>query len=200
MSQLSVVSAQCPEFVRSGFVLYTTDRQVARFLKHVAKLLILRSLFAAAVMAQSRESPFGDAVAKATSLKGDIYYLPVDTSSLPDFSRMTTVGSIYTRVLDIPERSFDSGFPGVTDRFEWFAIRYSGRFEIRQAGGYGFRLVSDDGSRLFIDGKKVIDNDGLHPTSSASGTTVLSRGVHTIEVDYFQGPRYEVALGIVLCF
>ena len=107
---------------------------------------------------------------------------------------MTPVGSIYTKVLDVPERSFDSGFPGVTDRFEWFAIKYTGTFQVENVGEYKFRLVSDDGSRLFIDGKKIIDDDGVHPAQSASGSVSLDRGAHQIEVDYFQGPRYYVAL------
>jgi hypothetical protein len=72
-------------------------------------------------MGQGSETTFGSSTADSTSLKGDIYYIPDGTSSLSDFSASIPVGSIYTKVLDVPERSFDSGFPGVTDRFEWFA-------------------------------------------------------------------------------
>lgn len=154
--------------------------------------LVMVALCASA-MAQS-ENPFGSATEDLSSLRGDIYYLPEGTSSLPDFSTLTPVGSIYTKTLDVPTRSFDSGFPGVTDRFEWFAIRYTGSFQVNQEGEYGFRLVSDDGSRLFIDGQKLIDNDGVHASASASGSVYLTPGTHQIEVDYFQGPRYYVAL------
>jgi hypothetical protein len=143
---------------------------------------------------KGNETTFGSSTADSTSLKGDIYYIPDGTSSLPDFSTLTPVGSIYTKVLDVPERSFDSGFPGVTDRFEWFAIKYTGTFQVENVGEYKFRLVSDDGSRLFIDGKKIVDDDGVHPPQSASGSVSLDRGAHQIEVDYFQGPRYYVAL------
>ncbi len=143
---------------------------------------------------RSTENTFGSSKEVLDSLKGDIYYLPEGTSSLPDFSALTPVGSIYTKVLDIPQRSFTSGFPGITDRFEWFAIRYTGTFNVDLDGDYAFRLISDDGSRLFIDGKKIIDNDGQHPTQSISGNTYLASGQHSIEVDYFQGPREEIAL------
>lgn len=145
-------------------------------------------------IATSSSDIFGSATTNPTSLKGDIYYLPEDASSLPDFSSLTPVGSIYTNVLDIPERSFDAGFPGVTDRFEWFAIRYTGTFNIDQEGEYVFRLVSDDGSRLLIDGTKIIDNDGQHAVRSVSGEVYLTHGLHSLEVDYFQGPRAEIAL------
>jgi len=154
--------------------------------------LMMMSLCASA-MAQG-ENPFGSADVDSLSLRGDIYYLPEGTSALPDFSTQAPVGSIYTKTLDVPSRSFSSGFPGVTDRFEWFAIRYTGSFQVDQEGQYGFRLVSDDGSRLFIDGQKIIDNDGVHAPASVSGSVYLTAGTHQIEVDYFQGPRELVAL------
>jgi|WetSurMetagenome_2_1015567.scaffolds.fasta_scaffold05323_2 WD40 repeat protein/lysophospholipase L1-like esterase len=128
------------------------------------------------------------------ALKGDIYYLEDGASSLPDFSALSSIGTIYADALNISPRSFDSGFPGVTDRFEWFAIRYTGKFEVGQEGEYGFRLLSDDGSRLTIDDNSIIDNDGQHSPASASGTVYLTKGVHSIEVEYFQGPRYDIAL------
>jgi len=157
-------------------------------------ILIVMNLLCTSVLGQNSENPFGEIKFDPTSLKGEIYYLQEGASSLPDFSTLTPAGSIYTRVLDIPTRSFTSGFPGVADRIEWFAIKYAGSFNIDQEGEYAFRLVSDDGSRLFIDGTKIIDNDGLHPTQSVSGTVYLSRGQHSVEVDYFQGPREEIAL------
>jgi hypothetical protein len=127
---------------------------------------------------------------------GDIYYLPEGTSQLPDFSSLTSVGKIYTKILNIPERAFDSGFPNVTSRFEWFAIRYTGEIRIRQSqeGNYSFKLTSDDGSRLIIDNKVVINNDGQHPTSAVEGSIFLSEGIHQVTIDYFQGPRLFVAL------
>jgi hypothetical protein len=154
--------------------------------------LIMIALCTSAI-AQS-ENPFGSANEDLSSLRGDIYYLPEGASALPNFSTLTPVGSIYTKTLDVPQRSFDSGFPGVTDRFEWFAIRYTGSFQVDQEGEYSFRLVSDDGSRLFIDGNKIIDNDGTHAPASVSGSAYLTRGTHQMEVDYFQGPRQYVAL------
>jgi hypothetical protein len=157
-------------------------------------IFIALHMLCISAMGLGSENPFGTATSYSTSLKGDIYYLPEGASSLPDFSSLTPVGSVYTTVLDIPTRSFTSGFPGVTTRFEWFAIRYTGNFYVATDGDYAFRLVSDDGSRLFIDGEKIIDNDGVHATQSASGNVYLASGQHSIEVDYFQGPREEIAL------
>jgi hypothetical protein len=137
---------------------------------------------------------FGTSAYLPNSFKGDIYYLPAKTTSLPNFAALKPVGSIYTKALDVPERKFEQGFPGVSNRIEWFAIRYTGRFYVSKPGTYGFRLHSDDGSRLYIDRRLTINNDGLHPPRSASGNILLNQGWHDIMVNYFQGPRFHVAL------
>ena len=107
---------------------------------------------------------------------------------LPNFSQLEAVGTIYTKKLNIPIREFDNGFPGVTDRFEWFAIDYHGIFQIDETGYFRFRLTSDDGSKLFIDGALVIDNDGAHPAQSRKSRLYLEKGLDSIRVQYFQGP------------
>jgi hypothetical protein len=55
-----------------------------------------------------------------------------------------------------------------------------------QTGTYKFYLKSDDGSRLYIDGNLVIDNDGLHAQKELSASVALSKGYHDIRVEYFE--------------
>jgi hypothetical protein len=75
---------------------------------------------------------------------------------------------------------------------------YNGRFYIDLPGKYEFSLISDDGSRLYIDGRLVINNDGLHASFAKTGDIKLSGGIHTIRVSYFQGPNpcVELQLGV----
>ena len=47
-------------------------------------------------------------------------------------------------------------------RDDQFALRFEGALSIDAEGEYTFWLKSDDGSRLTIDGKVVVDNDGIH--------------------------------------
>jgi hypothetical protein len=56
-------------------------------------------------------------------------------------------------------------------------------------GRYTFALVSDDGSRLFIDDIPVIDNDCQHSPDLRIAAVKLEGGGHAIRVTYFQGPR-----------
>jgi hypothetical protein len=137
---------------------------------------------------------FGTTVASNSGFRGDIYHLEPDTEKLPNFSKLKPVGTIYTPYLNVPYRSFDEGFPGITERFEWFAIDYKARFWVSEAGTYRFALESDDGSILYIDDKRIIRNDGQHPVEEEQGKVKLKAGEHTIRVSYFQGPRFHVAL------
>jgi hypothetical protein len=137
---------------------------------------------------------FGTTVVANTGFRGEIYYIDPGSQKLPDFSKLKAVGSIYTPYLCVPLRSFDEGFPGITERFEWFAIDYTGRFWFSAPGIYRFALASDDGSILYIDGKKIIQNDKVHPVIEKMSKVTLKSGAHTIRVSYFQGPRFHVAL------
>jgi hypothetical protein len=158
--------------------------------------LILLPVWAAA---QERpEYTFGTTVVSTSGLQGRIYNLGSGTRELPRFERMKPAGTIYTNTLNVWPQRFDQGFPGITERFEWFAIDYLGKFWVERPGEYRFSLLSDDGAKLEIDKELIIDNDGTHAPTGVSGSAVLSRGVHTIRVSYFQGPRFTVALVVAI--
>ncbi|HUA19119.1 MAG TPA: PA14 domain-containing protein [Bryobacteraceae bacterium] len=149
---------------------------------------------ASVAFAQDATPIFGTTVVIPSGLRGEIYHIGRFTKRLPDFRKRKPVGTIYTSSLDVPTQDFEQGFPGVTKRFEWFAIDYTGRFWIDQPGAYTFSLLSDDGAKLYVDDQLVIDNDGLHPPQEKQGSAQLGGGIHGIRVSYFQGPRFQVAL------
>jgi hypothetical protein len=164
--------------------------------------LMLQILFLPAALSAQDDPPpahfettvFGTTVAISGGLRGDIYYIPSRSIRLPNFGKLKPVGSVYTTELNIGTRSFLQGFPGVSERFEWFAIDYTGRFWIQNPGRYTFALVSDDGSKLYIDDRPLIDNDGLHPSRGYAESIKMKPGWHQIRISYFQGPREWVAL------
>ncbi|RKQ86807.1 glucose/arabinose dehydrogenase [Solirubrobacter pauli] len=67
-----------------------------------------------------------------------------------------------------------------------FVAQVVADLEIAQAGAYTFRLISDDGSRLLIDDRQVIDHDGVHGDTPKDGDVTLAAGAHTVEIRYFQ--------------
>jgi hypothetical protein len=163
------------------------------------KLLLALALLLPTLRAQDQpQYTFGTTVVDLSGLEGRVFFLEPGTQKLPDFSRLHPVGSVYTTMLNVWPQSFSEGFPGISDRFEWFGIEYTGKFWIEIPGQYRFSLLSDDGAKLRIDGKLVINNDGVHAAIAASAGATLTRGSHSIAVDYFQGPRFAVALVLAI--
>ena len=66
-----------------------------------------------------------------------------------------------------------------------FALRFEGYLPIDRAGDYRFHLTSDDGSKLFLDDKLVVANDGVHPPSTVSKAVKLTKGTHKLTVGVF---------------
>jgi hypothetical protein len=68
---------------------------------------------------------------------------------------------------------------------DFFQSEVTGNIDIATAGTHAFRLTSDDGSRLRIDGTTVVNHDGLHAPTPAEGTVDLTTGYHALRIDHF---------------
>ena len=83
---------------------------------------------------------------------------------------------------------------GVTNLFSiknapkenYFGYRYHGYIEVPKDGIYNFFLISNDGSKLYIDGEELIENDANHGAVEEPGRVGLKAGLHKILVKYFQ--------------
>jgi mono/diheme cytochrome c family protein len=79
-----------------------------------------------------------------------------------------------------------SGFDlGLAHRNDNMALRFQGYLHLEQDADYRFHLTSDDGSKLLIDDKMVVANDGIHPPSTNEGTAHLRKGAHRFEAAVF---------------
>lgn len=72
-----------------------------------------------------------------------------------------------------------------------FGLYFFGWLTVRLDGVYRFRLGSDDGSLLVIDGNVVVDNDGLHSYQVKEGLAPLKKGSHKVEIWYFERDGQE---------
>jgi hypothetical protein len=125
---------------------------------------------------------------------GKVYRLAPDTPALPNLDAMTPIGQLDAPQLDVPQRAFTAGFPGVPNLVEWFAIQFSAQLEVPETGVYTFKTTSDDGSKLYIGPTLVLVNDGIHGPADAESTPVnLEKGKRVIKIEWFQGPRDLIA-------
>jgi len=81
--------------------------------------------------------------------------------------------------------SIQDDWPG-THFKDFFYIRWIGKIEVPADGKYTFFLESDDGSRLLVDGKQVLDNGGAHAMGEVPGDINLTAGKHAIKVEFFE--------------
>ncbi|OGL45746.1 MAG: hypothetical protein A2W05_10015 [Candidatus Schekmanbacteria bacterium RBG_16_38_10] len=97
---------------------------------------------------------------------------------LPDFKKLKPVKTgVADSVFNMNE------LPGKTN----FACLFEGYFEIVKDGYYGFALVSNDGSKLFLGEKQIIDNDGVRSTESVKSFILpLEKGFYPVRIEYFQ--------------
>ena len=95
---------------------------------------------------------------------------------LPDFSTLTPDQTGLNDSIEILDGWADDNFGAV----------YTGYIEIPIDGNYTFYTASDEGSKLYIDDVPVVDNDGIHTLTEASGSICLDEGFHQISVAYFE--------------
>ena len=161
-----------------------------------------RELWRGSFAVTGRDQDLFIPIDEGNGLLGAVYKLPANTKKLPNFDNLGTPhATIVVPALHVAPRRFETGFPGLDASgeplLEWFGIRFVGQIDVPTTSRYGFRLNSDDGSRLYIDNQLVVENDGVHAPRAKEGGIDLTAGTHDIVVEYFQGPRFQIALELL---
>jgi len=105
-------------------------------------------------------------------------YYEGEWNKLPDFDSLTPISSGSQRDFSLRNRNSNDNF----------AFRFRTGLEVPHDGKYYIFLVSDDGSKLFIDGEQVVNNDteGKQGRRWSYKQIELTAGIHEIEVQYFE--------------
>lgn len=98
-------------------------------------------------------------------------------STLPDFSMLTPERTGRCEVIDPA---------AINAPVENAGIVYTGYIRIPTDDLYAFYTTSDDGSRLWIGARLVVDNDGLHPARETGGLIRIRAGLHPLRVEFFE--------------
>ena len=88
--------------------------------------------------------------------------------------------------LKVLEASYGTKPPVPALRRINYSIRWESGLIVAHPTKYRFRLTSDDGSRLFVDDRKVVDTWQIQAMKSAEGTVDLAPGTHLLRVEFFQ--------------
>ncbi|MCS7045640.1 MAG: PA14 domain-containing protein [Gemmataceae bacterium] len=114
-------------------------------------------------------------------------YYEGEWDKLPDFARLKPKATGQTADFDL----------SVARRSHNMALKFDGFLKIAKEGQYKFWLTSDDGSKLWIGGKLVVNNDGVHAPTTVTGAVFLSKGMHPLTAAVFNaGGGVELAIDI----
>jgi len=102
-------------------------------------------------------------------------YVEGDWDRLPDFS---TIAQPAEGILPGPTLELKK-------EPEYYGLVFSGYLNAPAEGVYSFFLASDDGSRMILDEKVLIENDGLHALEQRRGVVALEKGLHPVRIEYF---------------
>jgi 3',5'-cyclic AMP phosphodiesterase CpdA len=98
-------------------------------------------------------------------------------NTLPDFSQLIPTISATTQNFDVS---------AIAQKPYFYGVIFEGKLEIEKTGDYIFYTHSDDGSKLLIDGKLVVNNDQTHSARTEQGSIRLRKGSYNINVHFFQ--------------
>jgi len=97
---------------------------------------------------------------------------------------------LFVQLHGVVNFDWGQGPPGPELPIDNFSIRWTTQQDF-EGGRYAFNVTSDDGARLYVDGKLVLDNwRAVH--DSRSVTRYVPAGEHTVVLEYFE--RTGVAL------
>ncbi|CAE7754136.1 unnamed protein product, partial [Symbiodinium pilosum] len=96
---------------------------------------------------------------------------------VPDLKAMTPAHTAILPQILMENRNFPNLWQS-----DNFCIRCTGHLITKYPGSYKFFLNSDDGSLLYLNGEKLVDNDGCHGPREREGENFLAAGAHRLEV------------------
>lgn len=100
----------------------------------------------------------------------------VDMKSVAELDALTPIKTGRTQGFDLSIRNREK---------DW-GVRYTAYLHVPTTGVYRFAVGSDDGSRLWIGDRLVVENDLPHSYKVESGDIALAAGFHPITVAFFE--------------
>jgi outer membrane protein OmpA-like peptidoglycan-associated protein len=128
------------------------------------------------------------------SLSTRHFYKNQETTSVP-------LGIVYTRYLDIKEQAITLNMEGIPIEYALetknFCIIYNGSICIPEDENYTLKINSDDGAKMWLDDKTILDKDVLSQMSKTDTVSLpLKKGSHKVKIWYFQGLDSNMGLQV----
>ena len=112
------------------------------------------------------------------------YYETDALTALPTFDNLIPVRTGHVGNISL----------GMQLRSDNFAVKYDGFITVPYTGNYKFSTTSDDGSQLYLNGNRIVNNDGVHSSAKVTSSNVsLTAGtLYPISVRFFEVGGSEI--------
>ncbi|MEX0314892.1 MAG: alkaline phosphatase family protein [Allomuricauda sp.] len=117
---------------------------------------------------------------KEDPVKFQVYHAE-KLEKLPDFSILNPTQEGFMTEFSHKQLIHDAA------KEDQIALVLESYLEIDHSGKYTFFTNSDDGSKLYLNGQLLVDNDGNHGVRERSGSSELTKGKHLIRVEFYNG-------------
>ncbi len=169
-----------------GSIFYTLDgsEPTAQSQKYSSPFELSTSCWMKAVFISENggKSPMAEAFFRIASTEKKVgykMYKGQGWDKLPDFKNEKLIESGMVHEFSSEElKEKINGHTGVV---------FTSNLIVKEEGEYSFYTRSDDGSKLYVDGQMVVDNDGGHGIQERAGNILLEEGIHKVEVHFFNG-------------
>jgi glucose/arabinose dehydrogenase len=103
------------------------------------------------------------------------------------FNNANLTGSTFSRTDANINFAFGNGSPAASIAADTFSARWTGKITSTKTGTHTFYAQSDNGVRVWVNGKLIINNWTSHALREDVGTISLTAGVkYDIKVEYFE--------------
>lgn len=103
------------------------------------------------------------------------------------YDNMDFTGAKVERIDETVNFDWRLGSPAAGIGVDTFSVRWKGRIEALRSETYTFYFTSDDGVRIWVNGRLVVDDWTLHSATTNRFTLAMAAGeAADIQIDYFE--------------
>ncbi len=154
----------------------------------IAALLLLLASQLSSLPATAENTAPVDSTLNSAGVVVHLYDIGESMKTIPDLLP-NQLPNLIKRIPTIDLKSQRGDFAPFSDRFY---TEIHTLLAVPEAGEYEFRMISDDGSRFYINDALVIDHDGLHGAVPKDATIRLSADRHSrIRIEHFEESNGE---------
>lgn len=141
------------------------------------KILIIKNMLKKSILAAALALILASCGSEKEPVVNYKLYLDWPERQLPDFSTLGEPDIVGVK------NNFD--LVDIDETLNHYALLLETTLKVKNEEEYTFKVSTDDGSKFYVDGELQYDNDGAHGPITKIVTKTLTKGKHSLRMEYF---------------